>query len=455
MAKSCEYIDKTLGWLQRWLPSLKVLYIIVLGLFVILIAVNFENIASYLSPGKQDNARLEVAKFIAYLIGGGLLFWQILILNRRTIAIEKQADITSKALENAAKGQRDERFKNAIDQLGSPTTAVRLGAIYTLHQLAKDGEEYRETVFNILCSYIRETTNQEEYRKREDTSIEIQSILDLMFRNEKERSNYNGFKADLRDSNLLKADLSNSFLKYANLTRANLTKASLNSAFMNEAILTTAVLFKANLKNAYLQRASLWGTILIGANLESANMQGAWLGLAKMQGTYSRLIKLQDANLMATYLEGAFLYGAQLQGAYLSSAQLQGADLRYAQMQAAYLPGAQFQSATVDFACLHGASCDKEKGNFMGRLQSQIGYESELSKINSGVLTEEDVNNILRTVEISDEKFSQDLAIRLRSRIGQNVNLSNADLGLLTPDIVDEIIENVKKEAPFLLNVGN
>jgi len=76
------------------------------------------------------------------------------------------------------KAQIDERFKNAIEHLGSDKEPIILGGIAELHQIAKeDCKKYAEVVFNILCSYIRTETSI--YNKNADdiNSTAISTII--------------------------------------------------------------------------------------------------------------------------------------------------------------------------------------------------------------------------------------------------------------------------------------
>ena len=90
-----------------------------------------------------------------------------------------QADAVSKT----EQGQRQERLKNAIEHLGHEKDSVRLGGAYELFHLAKESEEMRESVFDILCAHIRRTTGENKYRKTYGSkpSEEVQSLLNLLF----------------------------------------------------------------------------------------------------------------------------------------------------------------------------------------------------------------------------------------------------------------------------------
>ena len=203
----------------------------------------------------------EFAKFVGYLIGGVLAVWQVVASNRRATAAEKTA-------ESMEKGNVAERFKNAIEHLGHKSASVRLGGVYALHHLAEEDEKYRKRVFEILCAHIRETTTVESYKQRpsvpgkdcNEPTVEIQSILNLLFISESGKEIYKGNRADLQRAHL----------QGANLINANLEQAVLSGADLHGAILACA-----NLKSVVFANTDLNRAMLFGADLESAYMEQA------------------------------------------------------------------------------------------------------------------------------------------------------------------------------------
>ena len=126
----------------------------------------------------------EILTFLGISMGGVLLALQAVIANIRAKAMENAADAQAEANKNTEKGQRQERLKNAIEHLGHESVSIRLGGAYELFHLAQDTKELRQTVLDILCSHIRRTTAEKEYRKKYHKlkpSEEIQSLLTLLF----------------------------------------------------------------------------------------------------------------------------------------------------------------------------------------------------------------------------------------------------------------------------------
>ena len=267
----------------------------------------------------------ETAKFVAYLIGGGLLLWQVQTSSQRAKAAEETAKAMQKTANSTEKGSIAERFKNAIEHLGNESASVRLGGIYALHHIAQDVEEYRKRVFEILCAHIRETTTQdgyeplkrpyliEEYKlgglipldggkwltiDKVVPTMEIQSILKLLFVEHVESEIYNQFTVDLAGANLQGATLieikqgetvgvkwKNADLTYTNLKDAVLDYADLESAWIASANLQKTSLQGANLKNAYLDHSNARETNFTGADLQGCNFYDTNLQEAELVST--------------------------------------------------------------------------------------------------------------------------------------------------------------------------
>ena len=180
-----------------------------------------------------------------------------------------------------------EHFKNAIEHLGSEQQPIVLGGVHALHNLAVKNQEYRQPVFEILCSFIRQETVKEEYQARVEAtnapSIVIQTIVDKLFRYKTpDKKVYRDHKTEHQyQANLTGAFLRGVNLRYANLQRADLRKTDLQGADLIHADLQGADLshadLRAELRNANLQRAELRNANLQGADLWKANLQGAKL----------------------------------------------------------------------------------------------------------------------------------------------------------------------------------
>ena len=348
-----------------------------------------ECIETYISKLLGLSDKNEALKFLGIGMGSVLVALQALMSYRRAKAMED-------AVEKTEQGQRQDRLKNAIEHLGHDKESVRLGGAYELFHLAKDTlkedtkEKLSQTVLDILCAHIRQTTGESKYREEHKSkpSQEIQSLLTLLFVQKHEV---------FKDCHI------------------NLQGSWLNGVNLEEARLEEAVLIWARLQKAILRKARLQG-----ANLSLARLQGANLSLARLQGANLSLARLQGANLSLARLQGANLSLARLQGANLSLARLQGAILNGTYQQGANLHGAQLQAAKLLGAHLQGAYCQEKHYPFLSfeqRINQGIGRNADLSKvIFSGGLNQKDVNSLVEGMY--DEKANE-LRESLRPHIDQ------------------------------------
>ena len=267
------------------------LVVLVVVFVVVMFSENLDWISNLLGVAQNGEPKYEALKFLGIGMGGVLVALQALMSYKRAKAMEDTAESQAKATEEQAKanqhteeGQRQDRLKNAIEHLGHDKESVRLGGAYELFHLAKDTGDLRQTVLDILCAHIRQTTGESKYREtnKSEPSEEVQSLLALLFIQEHEV-----FKN-------CHINLQGSWLNGASLSRARLVKATLSEARLQ------------------------------GANLDEARLQGAFLFKAQLQGAILFKAQLQGANLDKTQLQGAFLFETQLQGAILFETQLQG-----------------------------------------------------------------------------------------------------------------------------------
>jgi uncharacterized protein YjbI with pentapeptide repeats len=69
--------------------------------------------------------------------------------------IRETATASRNQLKLSEQGQVTDRYTRAVEQLGHEKAPVRLGALYSLDHLAQDNPEYRHTVVDVVCAYLR------------------------------------------------------------------------------------------------------------------------------------------------------------------------------------------------------------------------------------------------------------------------------------------------------------
>ena len=228
-------------------------------------------------------------------------------------------------LEISQKGQINDRFTKAIEQLGAVDQGgrkrleVRLGGIYALEQIAKDSpDDHHWPIMEVLTAYVRENApwKEEEPRSQEEISprepqptqsnqapprlaADIQAILVLLRQ---------PIQISLARPRLAATDIQ------AILTVLGRRTRTFGKGEDQRLDLTGTALRSANLWGAHLEEADLTAAHLEGANLVWARLEGAGLLDAHLEG----------ANLADAHLEGAFRVGAHLERANLRGAHLEG-----------------------------------------------------------------------------------------------------------------------------------
>ena len=275
----CEIVRyPAVAWILRELsPLLK----ISLGWLVVVLAASLlwvmfltadGGLFAWLLGAKDKN---ETIKFIGLGMSGVLAVIIALALNRRAAA---QAESAAAMVENnklIEKGHIDERFKAAVQSLGSEQPSVRIAAFYQFYHLAKGNpdKDFISNVFDILCAHLRQITSKEEYRNgegREKPTEECQSLLDVLFKNQEIFSGmheHSGMYAQLGDVYLYGADFSGANIQFAVLSGANLQNATFYATRAYSASFSGA-----NIKGACFGRTSLHQSNMYWAkNLDQAN----------------------------------------------------------------------------------------------------------------------------------------------------------------------------------------
>ncbi len=267
-------MKKTNTILQLLLALLIIMLILIFKKNIVFV---FETLSEYFYPKKNDG-KAEFLKVILSILGALGIMWGIVISLRRAKAIERGVELQHKAIINQTeelhlgrKAQIDERFKNAIEHLGSEKEPIILGGIAELYQIAKENQkDYSEIVFNILCSYIRTKANIYNVSGKDINKTPIQTIINYLFKNyEIEEYPFIDYQANLSSTNLLTLNLDNANFVEANLSFCDLPNIQ-NSKF-KRANLGNSIFRIAKLKNIDFSEAKLSNAIFHFSELKNVN----------------------------------------------------------------------------------------------------------------------------------------------------------------------------------------
>ena len=103
----------------------------------------------------------QLLEFNAIVVTAVFIAVQLWLTHRRANAAEATAMAAIQTAESTVKSNTAQRFKDAVELLGSPSETVRMGGILALTFIAKDYPEYQDAVFTTINTLIRNAGEQE------------------------------------------------------------------------------------------------------------------------------------------------------------------------------------------------------------------------------------------------------------------------------------------------------
>ncbi|MFI5015469.1 MAG: hypothetical protein ACHQAY_24295 [Hyphomicrobiales bacterium] len=116
----------------------------------------------------------EIVRNIGILIGGAI---GIYLAWRCVAAANRQAEAQIRQAELARREHVAELINRSVGQLADAKLEVRLGAIFTLREAARDFPDLSAAVFEVLSAYVRESAR--DYADSEPP-VDIQAIMDML-----------------------------------------------------------------------------------------------------------------------------------------------------------------------------------------------------------------------------------------------------------------------------------
>ena len=201
---------------------------------------------------------------LAQAIGGTVLLVGVYFTWRNLIATEEK--------------QITERFTRAVEQLGNQqSSAIRIGAIYSLERIAGDSVKDHWVVMEILAAFVRENAALSKHENSiEGISEEIQAALIVIKRRDVNKDPQNA-SLDLSRTYLKRANLRGEIVKglafwkysskFSDLSNINFTKSNLSEADLSGAKILGSNFTNANLSSADFSNSLTENSIFLSANL--------------------------------------------------------------------------------------------------------------------------------------------------------------------------------------------
>lgn len=261
---------------------------------------------------------------VAAVVGLPLIIWRLLILNQQTRISDAKTQIDRETHYTTI-------FSRSIEQLGEtrdisdtrerdgnlePTTRtvpnieVRLGALYSLERLLRESSKDQPTIVETICAYIRENSpislpnegasSTANLKLAPHDRADVQAALTILGRrpeNIRRLAKKEGWRLDLRKTNLTKYDLSR-----LNFERVDFSDSFLDEANLSESNFAESVFRKARLRGANLRNSCFHSCLIVDCRISDANVDSTDFHEAELVET-----DLTTANLSSVQLEGARL----------------------------------------------------------------------------------------------------------------------------------------------------
>lgn len=261
--------------------------------------------STYLAASSGTHGLVPVAVLVALITAGATLIIGWLNLSGQKETFRWQRDHATKQIDLMQSGQITDRFMRAIEQLGSDSAQVRIGAIFALERIGRESPADRPHIVSTLAALVRERLPASAVGERGYVQVLVQRAPDAQAAmtalcrpplSEDRRDS-----AEIGGLNLSRTDLRRASLKNADLRGANLWGARLENADLRGADLTDC-----NLSNAY------FGTISPGQPgfERGTDLRHATLTRARLSNTHDFGVALTEgAAGLAGLVQGAVLTG--------------------------------------------------------------------------------------------------------------------------------------------------
>jgi len=228
-------------------------------------------------------------------------FMMIWIVLGGVIGIVSTNEYSQKRIDNQVKQLHKNSLSSGIELLENPNEFTRISGIYHLYYLAGEHKkEYLESVCEIFCAQIQKITNQLEYKIKytDEPSKEIQTILNILFKEEKEDLIFEKCK-----KNLSRVMINGADFRKAIFSNVIITNAILNDVYFNDATLCNVDFMGAQLSNI-----DLWDAELTNINFKNATLRKIHFNFAKLSNIVFRDATLSDIDFRNAKFEDNVIF---------------------------------------------------------------------------------------------------------------------------------------------------
>ena len=220
------------------------------------------------------------------------------------------------------RGREADRLAKVFAQLGSDQIAVRIAAVHTLEQIARDQPRQHGAIMQTLGAFVREQARAplprlvgDHYEPPNPGEIylpvrtDVQAALAVLGRRQREH-----------DRPIDRPVLANTNLSGYDLSDGDFAGASFRGSYLCGAVLAGTQLAAANLDYAVIERTDFFGADCMGASFAGAVAPAARFAHARLDNAQFAEADLRAADFTRARLDGAAFEGANLDGAILAEA---------------------------------------------------------------------------------------------------------------------------------------
>lgn len=263
-----------------------------------------------LTPKEQLDAEASLRSSLIQLVGGVVLVTGLYF--------------TARGFQLTREGHITERYAKAIEQLGNPNADVRIGGIYGLERIARDSTTDRETIIEVLTTFVREHTRSGHQTPAEsEVEADVQAAVTVIGRRpsaETETHRLDFYHSGLNGVNFRSGNFKGALFYYSRLDHASFAGANVEQAGLSFCRAQVAAFTRSSARGANFVNAKYVNSWFLAADLTDTDFYGCDLSGSDFGRRYA-----EEGN---PPLPPAVVTNARFPHAKLSGTNLRGVDLR-------------------------------------------------------------------------------------------------------------------------------